>query len=179
MFTFFGLNSYPESEYEMNLNKMDNIARKIGGQPFSQLNIPNRAKVVNEFKKSPDYKKREPTPTDMERIIHLNAERQANLQASLGDTANEKLARIGLRVPGYKSTFRVKGVDVPMTERERRRYEELLSQAYRQRISVLQEPVLLRKGQVDREKWWSKVAEDIGVATRQRLIREINTRQIK
>jgi len=175
-FTFFGLNSYPEGEYERNLKRMDDMAMKIGRKPFGQLTIPERARVVAQFKRSKDYEKREVSPTDMERIIHINAGRQMALQKALGDAAAEKLARAGLKVPGYKSTIRVKGVDVPMTERERQRYEEILAAAYKARIARLNDAALARMPLSEREKKWSKMAEDIGIAARARLVQEINSK---
>lgn len=177
-FTFFGLNAYAESEYEKARNQMDLTARKVSGKPFSQLTVPERAKVVYQFKLTPEYKKREPSPTDMERIININAERQANLQKSLGESA-EKLARMGLRVPGYRSTFQYKGVAVPMTERERERYQEILSGLYKTQIGKLNESTVLKSPVPQREKWWSEQAEKIGIEARRRLAGEISANKIK
>jgi glycerol uptake facilitator-like aquaporin len=181
-FTFFGLNSYPESEYEKNLNQIDQLSRKIGGKPFSQLSIPQRAKAIYQFQRTPEYKKREPSPTDMERIIHLNAKRQAELQAKVGEDASEKLARMGLRLPGYRSTMQYKSisvpmtVSVPMTEGERSRYEELLANMYRQKITTINERSVANKPVIEREKWWSEQTETIGIEARKRLMREISAK---
>jgi hypothetical protein len=175
-FTFFGLNAYPESEYQKNLNQIDQISRKVGGKPFSQLNISGRARAIAQFQRSPDYKKREPSPTDMERIIHLNAERQSALQAKIGDTESEKLSRLGLRVPGYRGTLTYNKVNVPMTESERKRYEELLADAYRNSVARLNETALMRRPLVQREKLWSKRAEEIGIEVRKRMVHEISSK---
>ncbi len=172
--TFVGLNAYPEGERAEQMRKMDRLSFDNLHRPFTRTTPSQRAKVIAEFKRQPDYKKREPTPTDMERFIALTEQRKRELANSLPEETQEKLQRMGLSVTGYKSTLRVNGQDVPLIESERERYAELLAAEYERAVGRLNEKALTNKRHDILETIWSKQREQIGQRARRRLLIELN-----
>lgn len=184
-FTFFGMNAYPEGEYQKGLRQIEAMSARFGGKSYSELGVAQRAKVIAAFKRQPETKKYEPDPSDMERIINLNEQRRLELQKAIGSEASEKLAGLGLRVPQYRTTLHYNpnqtgmGVDVPLTERERKRYVEILAEGYRKRIAGLNADAVQKLPADVRETAWSKKAAEIAEAARRQLGAEISQHKIK
>lgn len=173
-FTFFGLNAYPESEYAESLRKMDRLSFDTNQRPFSRSTPVQRAKIMGQFKRQPDYVKREPTPNDMERYIQIAEQRRRELASALPNETRKKMERLGLDVGGFKSTLRVNGQDVPLTESEREKYQQLLVEEYQRTIERLNEKAMLARRPDVLEKLWSSQREQIGIRARRRLLSELN-----
>lgn len=171
-FSFFGLNAFPESEYAEQLRRLDESVRAKSGRGFMELPLTERALAVKEFKERADYKKREPTVTDMERFIHINEQREIAVRNKLSDETRKRLDEFGLSVSGYKSTVTLKGVDVPLSHKEQLRYEELLAEEYEGVVKDL--PAVLKDlPPTKRDEWWSKYRQQIGETARKKLMIEM------
>jgi hypothetical protein len=183
-FTFFGLNAYPESDYQKGLSQIEAMSKRFGGKSYNQLSIPQRASVISKFRQQPDYKKYEPSPSDMERIINLNEQRRMELQKAIGTDTAKKLASMGLRVPQYRTTIsynpdgKGRGTDVPLTEKERGRYVELLAEGYQKRILRLNAATVLKKSTAKRNEWWAMESSAIAANARKRLTSEIKQQRL-
>lgn len=171
-FSFFGLNAFPESEYAAQLRKLDEASRDKNGKPFLELPLNERALAVKEFKERPDFKKREPTVTDMERFVHINEQREKSLKGRLNEKTRERLDSLGLSTGGYKSSVTVKGVDVPLSHAEQVRYEELLAEEYDRTVKDL--PTAMEGLPPNkRDEWWGKYRQQIGESARRKLMTEM------
>lgn len=171
-FSFFGLNAFPEGEYAEQLRRLDESVRTKTGKGFMQLPLNERALAVKEFKERPDFKKREPSVSDMERFVHLSEQREASLRNKLSPNTRKKLDEFGLGVSSYKSTVTYKGVDVPLSHKEQLRYEELLAAEYDRTVTEL--PTLLKDlTPARRDEWWSKYRQQVGEVARRQLMIEM------
>lgn len=169
-FSFFGLNAFPESEYAAQLRQMDEAAQETHKKPFMELNLRDRANAVQEFKKRPDYQKREPTMRDMERFLHIDQERRKALEARLNEETRKALEDFGLDVGTYRSTVTIQGLDVPLSKEEQKRYEELIAEEYN-RFKI---PESVEKAIPSvREKWWQKASSELRERARHKLMQEI------
>ena len=173
-FNFFGLRSFPESEYEAEKAKIDKLAQEKHGAAFSDLPIGKRRNVIKSYQAQPDYQKRVSTLDDQKRFIEFAEKRRLQLENSLDPATRERLNQLGVQVRGFRSTVTAEGVNVPLTDAEQARYAELLRDLYDSRVSKLNVAYWQRMPSVKREENWGKFAANLAKTARAKLQAEIN-----
>lgn len=171
-FSFAGLNAFPESEYATQLRKLDEFAEDREGRTLYELPLTARARALQAFKQSDDYKKREPTSGDMRRFQKLEEQRRLDLRERLSDEARATLDKLGLSAGSYNSTVTLGGVDVPLSHMEQKRYEELLAESFNTHLKALPKEAE-QAPSWQREKWWSDFSAAIRKGARVKLMQEI------
>lgn len=176
-FTFMGIRSFPESEAGAERRLMESMAKEMYERDYADLRPAERARVIKAFTDREDFKKREPRPQDIERWIRINEQRRMSLRAALSKADREQLDRMGLDVASYKTTMRIAGQDVPLTEDEQERYEALLAEEYAKTLARVSEDRFARMRPADREAAWSRLRTGLSARARGRLLQELNRKE--
>ena len=128
LFSFLGLNSYPESENNVYYRALEQEAQKKG-KKYRDLSLPEMARAVRAVKRSGITK---PPATESQRMAAVRAQedRQKSLMRQLSPETLERLEEVGVQVPAYNRTISVNGVEIPLTDEQTEIYERLLVEEY-------------------------------------------------
>jgi hypothetical protein len=129
--SFLGLNAYPQSVANRLMVDRDRLAKKGFGKPYEALPMRDQARVSQQIARMPEYAVKPPsTAKQIERAFRNQVRRQNMVQSALDESVQAALEEKGLHVPGFEPRIKIGPVDVILTEKQQRRYGQLLIEEY-------------------------------------------------
>jgi hypothetical protein len=126
--SFFGINSFGQDERSAYYDQYRTIAQRQFGKPYDQLTFQQMAWVARQIERAG------PPPAASaqraQRAVAASYERSEKLMRGINEVSRSRLAEFSHRLPSYRHSLSVRGLDVPLSAAMVRRYEGFLVEEY-------------------------------------------------
>lgn len=174
IFTFMGMNAYPESFSAARNRRMNEIAKEKYNKRYEDLNATQMGRVWGDIEDDQIVnaaKAEELSPGFMEYLAEIKQEQQKRLMKALPDEARRELKRRKIKLPVPTADFKVGGQTARMTPSQAERMEDYLSEEYTKRFSRVK---FGKRSDKEVEKLVENIGRSVKLIATRRLIQSIN-----
>lgn len=172
-----GLKAFPESESSERNRALDKEAVRQTGDRWKALSMTTRAKILQKAEaenRLPAEPERTPGQqrARIERAMLNQQNRQKRVNESVSDETRQRAKSLGATIPGYDTSFTIRGVEVPLSPDEVKEYERLIVEEFDRSVDQWPMEKLRASSKTTREKFLEASFSRARERARNRLVRE-------
>lgn len=179
--SMLGGRSYPASEHAEQMINYNRLANSMYGMNYEKLGILQQFNVVMEYRNK--YEKSDRIPTDMEKLQAMIRvqESQYRIIKALPDEVKRKLSAIKYYPPGEDGRIEIEGFPVVLSEKNQKRFEEIIIEEYARIASTIpsEQELMAQMNSFQLHDFMSRVFSVAKDIAKKRLIKEDSEKDLQ
>jgi hypothetical protein len=172
--SILGLQIWPEPLQRQFNRERNDAAKALGFNSYEAAPLSDQVHITRQMQARPEFVKPEPTQRQKELALRADEERINRIREHLSDDLSKVMSNLNPKVVGYEPVLHFgKGVDLPLSQKQQERYEELIIEAYNEVLPQLPWETLAKHEPTQRQEILNKVMGSAKQAARGRLLREM------